>query len=74
MPWCILLDTSSLEFFDYVKGDTLNDITEDQIANRHGRNIPNNVSPKEHNAMFDTRRGGSRVILSNPDESSKKGK
>ncbi len=46
------------------KGDSDIDIREDNVANRYGRNILPNESPEEHNAIFDTRKGGHRADLS----------
>jgi len=45
------------------KGDKDIDIREVNIANRHGRDIKQNESPEEHNAIFDTRQGGHRASL-----------
>ena len=45
------------------KGDSDKDIREDNIANRHGRDIQPNENPEEHNAIFDTRKGGERADL-----------
>ena len=45
------------------KGDSDKDIREDNIANRHGRDIQPNENPEDHNAIFDTRKGGERADL-----------
>ncbi len=46
-----------------LKGDTKRDVREDNIANRHGRDIKEGESPSEHNSQFDTRQGGNRASL-----------
>ena len=45
------------------KDDSDKDIREDNIANRHGRDIKPDETPEEHNSKFDTRQGGHRADL-----------
>jgi RHS repeat-associated protein len=56
----------------FLKGDTARDVREDNIANRHGRDISPNEDPAEHNAIFDTRREGHRAELPNVENTTPK--